>query len=578
MPLFDPDDEHDVASLNGALDESQNELQPLLVQRKSCLEAYQGPHFTNNGQIKGTDPRLSIPLMEIAIDLYGQLLTGDSIRSVVRPRQSAGLPLADSLKEGLDLMVEAIDLIETFQDWVKESLWGFGVCKVGLAFGSAGIPGSRSRYSVPKDIPFADVVDSSNLLLDSQAKKWKRLRWIGDEYLVPLDWAQKSPLFDEKSREQLTTVDPNATRSIGTSASPVKEHAAQQNRMFPMTMLRDVYLPLDNVYLTLGRGVRGKLRSEQWRGPSVGPYHRLGFERVPDTAVARPLAWSWLDAHDSVNELYNKAVRQALRAKRNPIAQAGAEREADRVRQAKDGEWLFGIKTDLIQTFAIPGADPSLLNLVGQLINLFSYMAGNINLLGGLSAQSGTLGQDRLLSGAGSRRMSELQRRSKRAFGKVLSSLSWYLFQERKLKMLTERRVGTASIPVILRHSDLKGRFLEFGYEIEPIRHKSPDERLGSLLQWIQQVIIPLRPDMAQAGQRIDMEAVNRIGRDYGDIPELDQVVTSLGRRATPQEQGVLAGKARGSPGANGRQGGAGGGGAESPALSVPATQESGLV
>ncbi len=300
---------------------------------------------------------------------------------------------------------------------------------------------------------------------------------------------------------------------------------------------------------------------------------------MPDTAIARPLAWSWLDAHDSVNTLYNKAVRQALRSKRNPIAQAGAEREADRVRQAKDGDWLFGIKTDLIQTHVVPGADPSLINLVGQLINVFSYMAGNINLLGGLSAQSGTLGQDRLLSGAGSRRMSELQRRSKRAFGKVLSSIAWYLFQERKLKMLTERRVGSASIPVVLRHSDLKGRFLEFMYEIEPIRHKAPDERLGGLLQWIQQVLIPLRTDMAQAGKRIDVDALNRIGRDYGDVPEIEEVVTSLGRQATPQEQGVLAGKARGQPGRNGQQSGSGGGGgAEGPALALPATQESGLV
>jgi hypothetical protein len=558
MALFNPDNQEDIGRLKQALVTSKEELRPLLSQRKECLTAYQGHRFSSESMPKSADPRMSIPLMEIAVDLHEQLLAGESVRAVVAPRRSDLAPLGELVKDTLDLLMDAIEIGQTFQDWVKETLWGCGVAKVGLSFERGRIRGRGGGFTRRINIPFVDIIDFDDLLIDTSASRWNRKKFIGNRYFVPLDWAKATPGFKADARKELQAIDPELNRPIG-SSSPIPRRF-DSNALFPMTELNDVYLPLDQMILTISpNGPKDVLRKERWKGPSTGPYHLLGYEFVPNTVIPKPMAWAWIDAHTSVNVMYNMAVRQALRSKRNPLVPVGAEKDAERLKDARDGDWVPVTKPELIQTFVVPGADPSLLNLVGQLINVFSFMAGNVNLLAGLSAQSPTLGQDKILQGGGSRRMAELQRRSKRAFAGVMSALAWYLFRERDLRVRMERKVGDISIPVRLRHEDLKGRFLEFNFDIEPIRHKSPDERLGLLLNWIREVVLPLQGQMGQAGFGLDIQELHRIGRDYGDIPELDRIIRNLGRNLSPQETAALTGGGgRGSAGGGAQgQGGA---------------------
>lgn len=557
MALFDPTNDEDVTRLRGAITSSQDELRRnLLPQRKECLQAYQGHRFSDKPLARGTDPRMSIPLMGIAIDLHEQLLAGESHHALVSPRNNSTLTsLGQSVKMALDMTIEAIDLSDTFRAWVKEAEWGYGVVKVGRGFERRDLKGRGGGFNRDSQVPFVDVIDMDDLLIDIQAANWGRLRFVGNRYLVPLDWARESPSFKSKARAELQAVDPTQNEVFGNS-SPVHS-VSDTNGLFPVTELLDVYLPLDDIMLTMTMGgPHNVLRHEKWKGPSIGPYHRIEFETVPGTVIPKPLAWEWIDAHDSANTIYNKAVRQALRAKRNPIVPPGGEKDADRQRKAEDGEYIFNTRNEMMQTMVIPGADPSLVTLTGQLIDLFSYMAGNINLLGGLAAQSPTLGQDQILQGSGSRRMAELQRRAKKAFTGVMESVAWYLFQESNLKVPLERKVGTGTVQTVLRHEDIKGKFLEFNYKIEAIRHKSPDERLGLLLNWLAQVTLnpALQGQMAQQGFGVDVGELHRMGRDMGDMPELDKVITNLGRQPTVEEQAMLAG--RPGAGARGVQGG----------------------
>lgn len=530
-----------MARLKTAVDSSKEELRPLLSQRKECLAAYQGHRFSSEHLPRVVDAKMSVPLMEIAIDLHEQLLAGETVRSLVTPRRAENVPLGESIKSSLDHLAEAVNLSQSFQNWVKESLWGWGVGKVGLSFKRGSAAGKGGGFGRSGSIPFFDVIDAEDAIIDTQAASWSRMRYIGNRYLVPLDWAKDTPSFNAKARKELQAVDPESNRPFGNS-SPIRWRT-DTNALFPMTELVDLYMPLDNQIVTFSHnGPRDVLHHETWRGPSVGPYHLLGYEFVKGTVIPKPLAWSWIDTHDSVNVMYNKAVRQALRSKRNPVVPAGAEKDAERLKNAQDGEWVGATRTEQIRTFVIPGADPSLLNLVGQLIDLFSYMAGNMNLLAGLSAQSPTLGQDQILRGSGSRRMAELQRRSRKAFSGVMSSLAWYLFNQRDLRVLTERKIGDITVKTVLKHEDLKGRFLEFNFETEVIRHKSPDERLALLLNWISQVVLPLQTQMAQAGKTLDFDALHRMGRDVGDIPELDLIIKDLGRQPSPEEVALLSG------------------------------------
>ena len=566
------ENEDDVSRLKISIQKSRDAMHGLLSHRQDALSAYQGPRMslsTYNAGMGHADPRISVPMMAIAIELYEQLLAGESIRTVVRPRREELTADGHALKEAGDLMTDAIELSATFREWVKEAMWGAGVLKVGRSFSRNRVAGRGGSFTRQVAMPFADVIDTEDLLIDTEADRWSQKKFIGNEYLVPLEWAKEERSFTRSARKELQPAQEPHRRY---SASPMPKDYIQDSLM-PMTVLMDVYIPWDNRILTLGKtGPRTALRDEPFDGPSIGPYHQLALEQVVGSVMPRPMSWDWIDAHDTINILWNKAVRQYQSAKRNPLVPVGAEKIGDNIRKAADGEWVptGNLPPGGIPTFVLPGADPGLVAFIGQLIELFSYISGNINLLGGLEAQSGTLGQDKLLSGAGSRRIAELQRRSKLAFGKVIRSLYWYIFRQKNLKAMFLRKIGDQTVELTLAHEDIKGKWLEFAFEIEPIRHKSPDERLGLLLQWIRNVLVPMRVEMAQAGQRIDMKALNEIGRDWGDLPELDLIVKDLGRRPTQEDIAAVGGR---RPTQGGGGAGGGGGGQAQPAPRQAAAQ-----
>jgi hypothetical protein len=316
-----------------------------------------------------------------------------------------------------------------------------------------------------------------------------------------------------------------------------------------MVELWDVYLPIDDQFVTLTADGSHVLYQDKWRGPAGGPYMLLGtFESLPTTPLRKPIAYSWLDAHDSINALYNKAVRQSLRSKRNPIYNQGAEKDAERLRNAEDGEWIGVNNKDLIGTHELEGADPSLVNMTGQLTSLFSYVASNLNLLGGLSAQSATLGQDQILAQQGSRRIGEIQKRAQKDYGRVLEKLAWYLFRHRKLRVPTQMKAGFGSVPVLLKHRDLKGRFLEFNFTVEPIRFKSADERLAMLFQVVDKMT-RLLPVMAANGRQLDGEALLDIIRDTSGVPEIDRIFKQRAQVPDEAQMNAISAASRSSGG-----------------------------
>ena len=240
----------------------------------------------------------------------------------------------------------------------------------------------------------------------------------------------------------------------------------------------------------------------------------------------------------------------------------GAEKDAEAIRLARDRQYIpvsRNVASTGLPVHVIPGADPALLQFINSLMSVFSMAGGNTNLLSGLSAQSPTLGQDELLAGAGGRRIAELQRRSQGAMSGVIESLFWYIFRHADLDATFERHVGGATVRMFLKHDDLRGRMLEFNFSIETITYKSPEERLGLLLQFLREVLIPMQGQMAQSGQQIDMTALVRVFKNYAGVPEVDQIIRDVGRQFNQGEISALAGGRRAAVGQNAPGGAAGG-------------------
>ena len=562
--LVNGENADDITRLQGVIRRGQDDLFGHYSHRQNALSAYHGARLESalhQNAFGPRDPRVSIPLFSSAVDLYEQLLAGETQRTIVRPRRQELLALSEALKAGGDVLIEGISLDKSFLSWVKETiLSGTGVVKVGRSDekGKVRLSGRRGRFNNSMSTPYVDALSLPDLLLDTQAEKWVDQQFFGNRYVVDLRWAKANKAFRRRAREELQPASPLQRRDAF-GMSPQSMH---YDSLGELTVLQDIWIPQDRRLLTIAEdGAQMALRDVPYVGPSIGPYHPLAFESVEKSVLGRAMSWDWIDLHDTASILWNIAVRQFQSAKVNPLVPPGAEKDAEAIRLARDRQYIpvsRNVASTGLPVHVIPGADPALLQFINSLMSVFSMAGGNTNLLSGLSAQSPTLGQDELLAGAGGRRIAELQRRSQGAMSGVIESLFWYIFRQEDLDATFERQVGGATVRMFLKHDDLRGRMLEFNFTIETIQYKSPEERLGLLLQFLREVLIPMQGQMAQSGQQIDMTALVRVFKNYAGVPEVDQIIRDVGRQFNQGEISALAGGRRAAVGQNAPGGAAG--------------------
>lgn len=73
---------------------------------------------------------------------------------------------------------------------------------------------------------------------------------------------------------------------------------------------------------------------------------------------------------------------------------------------------------------------------------MMSYIAGNLDVLGGLSAQSDTLGQDRILNQSANQRINDMQSRVYSFTTKVIEALGWYVWNDPTLERNLEKNTN----------------------------------------------------------------------------------------------------------------------------------------
>jgi hypothetical protein len=186
------------------------------------------------------------------------------------------------------------------------------------------------------------------------------------------------------------------------------------------------------------------------------------------------------------------------------------------------------------------GADNVNMQFAIHLKDVFAYVAGNIDVLGGLSAQSETLGQDKLLSDNASELVRDMQARVYEFTQGVLSDVGWYMWEDPNIDLPMTRRIEQANVDVFQRFNQeaKRGEFLAYNIQIEPfsMQPKSPAERLGTIQNLVQTTIIPLAQLLEMQGMTFDFQAFLKLVSRYGNLPEVTEIIRSTGREQTEQE------------------------------------------
>ncbi|MBE7558239.1 hypothetical protein HS125_04565 [bacterium] len=518
-------DEERLSRLRLAIDYSRRKLEPFRQRRMAALRQFVGSHYSDDGS--------SVPepvnLLELATGVYVRQLVAKNPRVLIQTSYRGLKPRARLFELAANHMIEEIRLDETLRRVLMEAIFSVGIVKVG-----ENISGAVEIGGYLHDVgqPYCDVVALDDFVVDLNARTWEEVAFIGNRYRMPLEDARSCGLFDPDVVKQLSATPRSAynefgderaeSLSVGTDSDP-EEYC-------DYVELLDLWLPRENLFMTLAWDQENlrPLRVGPWQGPEWGPYLILSFCDVPGNLMPLPPVAVWMELHNVANAIYRKLVRQAERQKDITAAAPGSENDA-RPSSGAGRRRRRGPHQDRIKPVSYGGADVGTLQFGMHLRDLFVYHAGNLDLLGGLSPQSETLGQDQLLAENASLRLADMTDRVYRFVRQVMRSLCWYLWYDPLIEIPFTFRVAGLGIevPMAFDATAREGDFLDYNIDIEPysMQHESPGRRLSKVMEVVNGVIAPFAPFMAEQGIAPDFEGILRIIARYANMPELEELV-----------------------------------------------------
>lgn len=529
MARFDPYNEQSLTKLRGAMTWSKQKTLPFRQAYMTAMRYYVGDKYGEDGN----DYKTPLNLFRLGIDIYARSLAAQNPQVTALTFDRSIKAKALYLEAALNNLLRELELSYTVREAVKSALFMMGVVKVGICSSDEA---SVKGWSYEAGQPYAENVLFDDFLCDMTARRAGEWDWCGNRYRVPYEFVMESNDFDKEGLKAIPhpsgssfsedTVDDERSHVLSQGSGPLKEEYREHIELW------DLWLPNDQLLITLPvEGNGPPLKVIEWDGPRNGPFHCLTFGEVPGNLMPAPPTMSWIDAHELTNRLFCKLGRQAERAKTLTLASGGAvaNKDAERVTDAEDGQVLRVDDPSSVKEVQYGKIDPSNLAFTMQLKDLFSYIAGNIDSLGGLSPQADTLGQEKMIRGQSSQLMEEMSDRVITFVTGIVRDLAYYVYTDPVSEVPLSIRIPgyTNDVNVTWKPKHREQPFHKFNLRIEPfsMQAKSPASRLQTILTIVSQVIMPFAPQMQQQGKEVDVEALLEVVSKYADAPEVADFV-----------------------------------------------------
>jgi len=490
----------DFGRLQTAVESSIRKLATPRAKRLEAIQQFVGMHYSDGGPQK----RVPTNMLELAITIYLRRLASRPPRIMVTTPIRQLRPFAYTMALALNQIPGEIGLDKTFRRVVMEALFGIGIVKVGLVSTDREILGQVYGES------FVELVNLDDYFLDMTAKKIEAIQYEGNDYWMPLQTARDLAGNDRLEPDQHTV-----TGSEGEQRAESISTDESVDLYREKVWVRDVWLPDTGQLVTYGVKSKEVFNVVDWDGPIEGPYHRLGFMDVPGNLLPLPPVALMRDLHELGNALFRKLAKQAESKKSVAGFQGGQDDEVEALRHAEDGDGIV-YHGQGPRELTVGGIDQPTLAMFLQTRDLFSYFAGNLDTLGGLSPMA-----DSRLAAMESQVVS---------FAKgVYKSLAWYEWTDPVRERMVEKPAGNTGI--VLRvpwsYETRDGDFLDFNFDIDvhSMQEDTPATKLQKIGQTLERFVFPVLPAMREQGGQIDFRELMSTISKLANLPELKSLI-----------------------------------------------------
>ena len=526
---MNPNRQLDRARLLKAIENSTRVLRPFREVRKKLVKDFVGSMYGSSGDSGRQD--IIMNLMYQTAETYTMSLAANRPRVLVTAQHTDVTWFAHSFQLGINNLIKEIRLEDMLRKAVMDSFFSMGIIKVYSAdAGLVELEGEDAWVDPGK--PFAENISLDDFCYDTTASEWRKSSFALNKYRISREKVLNDGAYNKKVAEELDVVSQYPGWNADSGEVPIREmlkSETQEAGIEPMIDLMDVWLPKDKLVVTLPVGKNTEpLRVVEWEGPENGPFHTLSLTcEVPDNIMPVSPAMNLKPLHDLINGLLRKQRRQAQRQKDIPFYQAGHQDDARRIEKASDGEWTRVDNPDSVNVMKMGGVDPQNQAFSHSMKDTYDRMAGNLQMMAGLGPQSDTLGQDKLIHGAVTKREANMQYRVVDFTSRICRDLGSLLWQDQVLEIPQDFETSGIKVRADWNPEVREGDFIDYNFEIEPfsMMYKSPSERMQGISNFVTQIALPMEGMMQQYGGTIDIQELVEMYAELMDMPRLKQIV-----------------------------------------------------
>lgn len=535
----------DIGRLCTAMHRARLVLEKPRWTRVEFTRQYVGAHYSIEGA------RLPVPVNLLAsyISIVGRKLIANNPRVMLSTFEHQYTRTVETMEDWANKEIEKIGFAESLKRWVVDSLFSVGFMKVALA---SPYDAALSAWAVQAGDPYAQNIDLDDMVWDVFARKFSECGFIGHRVRVPLMAIKDSGMFGRGRKAAIEGTENmmynlEGDERIGMLSRTTLAGAREEYEDF--VDLWEVYVPRHKVVVTLlndqllgaamgadqawKHGIpHGRaLNIQPWLGPQWGPIIPLGMSTVPGNALPKAPLQDLYDLHMFINRCTRKLMRQTDRQKEVLFCPAASGDDGKRAIDASDGEaWNMANPKDMMKV-NFGGPDQRVFELMNAFKEVFSWLSGNLEIMGGLGAQSKTATQDELLNQNASASISEMQDSVGTGVARAIKSMCWFWHHNPSKYMKSKFTLpGLPQVSTVRRVGPQERQqiaFEDLDIRVDPCSmvHMTPQMRGAALDQLVMQIVAPLMPIMQQQGVIFDMQAFLQKRAKYFDMPDLPEIV-----------------------------------------------------
>lgn len=382
-------------------------------------------------------------------------------------------------------------------------------------------------------LPCIGHVPFDDYFYDTSVRRYCDRRFEGKFFRADHAALQKDPNISADVKRELTKVfTAEVTREDSTRAGRAAQfEGATADLLEPGVDLKTVYLCHEKLVVTLvvDKPDLPPLRVTKWKQPH-GPFHVLQLGYAPDQVIGVSPASVILMLHNLVNSIWRKRREQAAQQKNVTAYQGAGKDDAQRLKDARNGEFIHAAHLDKLKMFSTMGPDPQVGQFGMEAQAMLNNAAGNLAMRMGTAGTTDTVGQDQMLLGAVSRMQAKKADSVLGFTANVLDALARLLdddgFYSRDLYQEMPRKSMRVNYP--WRPGEERGQPDQYTVRIVPysMSYINPSAKFNAMTAYLQNTLAPMLP----FGQVLDLGALNEMAAEYLDEPRLRDIFKGGGQ------------------------------------------------